>query len=196
MEPHNFKFRTMKYNIIKKYFSFVLVLAVMLLFTSCESVQDKFDKLKELADKSFAMRNEMQTEDASKKDLNKWVKRWEELRGQMEKVIDVIPEDAEFPDAEMNRITEGYQLTVGMGHICKFGVTMKHLSDNFQTYSASDWEDNAKEIENISSEAKKDKDNGLIRNEEWTILQTLAGQYQQIITMAATIGLGETGQLN
>lgn len=186
----------MKYNIIKKYFSFVLVLAVMLLFTSCESVQDKFDKLKELADKSFAMRNEMQTEDASKKDLNKWVKRWEELRGQMEKVIDVIPEDAEFPDAEMNRITEGYQLTVGMGHICKFGVTMKHLSDNFQTYSASDWEDNAKEIENISSEAKKDKDNGLIRNEEWTILQTLAGQYQQIITMAATIGLGETGQLN
>ena len=45
----------MKYNIIKKYFSFVLVLAVMLLFTSCESVQDKFDKLKELADKSFAM---------------------------------------------------------------------------------------------------------------------------------------------
>ena len=137
MEPHNFKLRTMKYNIIKKYFSFVLVLAVMLLFTSCESVQDKFDKLKELADKSFAMHNEMQTEDASKKDLNKWVKRWEELRGQMEKVIDVIPEDAEFPDAEMNRITEGYHLTVGMGHICKFGVTMKHLNDNFQTYSGA-----------------------------------------------------------
>ena len=76
MEPHNFKLRNMKYNIIKKYFSFVLVLAVMLLFTSCESVQDKFDKLKELADKSFAMHNEMQTEDASKKDLNKWVERW------------------------------------------------------------------------------------------------------------------------
>ena len=179
-----------------KHFSFISVIALLLFFTSCESAQDKFNRLKEMADQSFAMYEEMSTEDAATKDLNKWVERWTEQSDRMQVLVDEIAEDEEFPDEEIDRVIEGYKLAVGMGYVSKFGATMKHLDDNFQNYSASDWEENANKMEEIATEAKEDRDNDLIRDEEWVMIQSLLTQYQQKMNMAVTLGLGETGQLN
>lgn len=198
MEPHNFKLRNMKYNIIKKYFSFVLVLAVMLLFTSCESVQDKFNKLKELTDKSFAMYDEMNKTIKNEQDFfDDWIKKWTVQKDEMSKLIESIPEDEDFPDEEMTKVEEGYKLAYGMVHFCKISDAILDLYHNFKTYTPADWEAKAKEVEKLVTATKEDHEKGLIREEDWSQIQGIVADYAKVMGTYLIKSQGEsTGTIN
>jgi hypothetical protein len=165
---------------------------MMLYMTSCESDKDKFEKLKVLADQAYALNDEMKNDPATDKDLVAWEQKWDGLCEQIEEGIDAIPEDADFPEEDIDKITDAYKLTVGMGHSCKLGNAVKDIANNFQGYSTSDWDAKAKVVTDIVNDAKEDRDNGLIRDEEWAVIQQVGAEYMQMMQMFYVMGQGET----